>query len=83
MKNRKEKSKFYRELETRLKENKRLYTNKGGGRGETSLMKFTAAYLGVNPWKVLIPLSFFLTLMIRIIAGPEYLELVLRVLGGE
>lgn len=74
---------FYSELQRRLEENKRLY------RGDfpfvvfdSPLGKFVASYLGVNPWKVLIPIAAVVVLFLRLLFGLPFTEFVLRVLGG-
>lgn len=74
---------FYRELQSRLQENKRLYRGAGGGVRETPILKFAAAYLGVNPWKVIFPVSAGLTILIWLAAGEAFPEGVLRILGGQ
>lgn len=77
------KSEFYEELKRRLEENKRLYKQPSVFTTfDSHLARFVAAYLGVNPWRVLVPLSLLLSLFLRIILGRGYSELVLRVLGG-
>lgn len=75
---------FGAELRRRLEENKRLY------RGGTPFVifdspfgRFVASYLGVNPWKVLIPVSFVTVLLIRAVVGMRFPEFVLRILGGR
>jgi hypothetical protein len=77
------KGNFYEELRRRLEENQRLY------RGDfpfvvfdTPFGKFVASYLGVNPWKVLMPISFVVVVFFRVLLGRAFSELVLRVLGG-
>jgi hypothetical protein len=81
--NSRSKSNFYKELQRRLEENKRLY------RGDSPFVvfdsvlgKFVASYLGVNPWKVLIPFSLVIVIFFRFFLGRTFSELVLKVLGG-
>jgi hypothetical protein len=77
------KSSFYLELQRRVEENKRLY------RGDfpfvvfdSSFGKFVASRLGVNPWKVIVSVSALLVILVRLILGPGFSDMVLRVLGG-
>jgi hypothetical protein len=84
MKKASEKRGFYRELERKLAENKKLY-------GRTSVFhamdnplgRFIASYLGTNPWKVIIPASLLVSVFLRLVLGRQYSELVLRALGGR
>ena len=77
-------SDFYSDLRRRLEENRKLYRD-----GSpfvvfnTPFGKFVASYLGVNPWKVLVPLSFLVVIGLRLIIGAGFSEIVLRILGGE
>lgn len=70
-------------LQKRLEENKKLYGDPGFLVLDNPLMRFAASYLGVNPWKILVPAAFVLTLAMRLILGPAYSETVLRILGGR
>lgn len=75
---------FSKELRRRLEENRRLY----GERSpfvifDSPFGKFVASHLGVNPWKVLIPASFIVVFLLRVVFGSHFSELVLRVLGGR
>ena len=49
---------FFSELQKRLDENKRLYKT-SSPLHQSELMRFTASYLGVNPWKVMVACGFF------------------------
>ena len=75
---------FYKELRRRLEENKRLY--KEGSPFvvfDSPFGKFVASHLGANPWKVLIPVSALVVLILRLLWGRNFSELVLRILGGK
>lgn len=41
-----------------------------------------AEWLGNHPWRLLIPLAFFLTLLFRAILGQDYTDFILRIFGG-
>lgn len=72
---------LYLELRKRLQENRKLY--KGAEYSSKSrAMRFVASYLGVNPWKVLVPVSLVVVVFMRVLLGKGFSELVLRVLGG-
>jgi len=74
---------FFEELKRRLEENRRLYREGSPFRIlDTPWARFTAAFLGVNPWKVMVPVALLLTLGLRLIFGRAFSELVLKVLGG-
>ena len=69
---------FLAELEKRAKEQEALIT-------QMPLQKTfvtTSLWLGQHPWRLLIPLSIFLTLLFRFILGGKYYELVLKIFGG-
>lgn len=74
---------FYSELRLLLSENKKLY---GGdsvfGYLDTPFGRFVAAQLGVNPWKILVPVAAGIAVFLRLVFGRRFSELVLRVLGG-
>lgn len=74
---------FYKELEKRLAENRKIYGKPSFFRIiDNPLGRFIASYLGSNPWKVMVPVSLFLSIFLRLVLGRQYSELVLRVLGG-
>jgi hypothetical protein len=74
---------FYSELARRLQENKRLYREDSPfSKLDTPVMRFVASYLGVNPWKVLVPTAITVVMILRLIFGSKFSEIVLRVLGG-
>ncbi len=74
---------FYSQLQHRLDENKRLYREGSPFVVfDTRFGRFVASRLGVNPWKVLIPVSAIGVLALRLFLGPQFSESVLRVLGG-
>lgn len=75
--------KFYSELEKRLHENRRLYRGFGFGVLDSGWMRFVASYLGVNPWKVFIPVAMTGALIGRLVFGRAFTEYVLRLLGGS
>jgi len=85
MKSLNEENRFYRQLEERLKENKKLYSSStGAGKlAGDSWMSFIASYLGVSPWKVILPTTFLFSLFLRLFWGREYSEAVLKLLGGR
>lgn len=77
------KSDLYFELQKRLEENKQLYRESSVFSVlDSSMMRFVASHLGVNPWKVLVPASLLISLFLRLIMGGIYSEIVLRILGG-
>ena len=39
-----------------------------------------SVWLGVHPWRFLIPLAFFISLMLRLIFGTSYVNFVLSIL---
>jgi hypothetical protein len=69
---------FIQELEDRAGEQQRLV--------QTELIPTWAKGLGdwlaVNPWRVLVPLSGTMYLLIRILLGIEYREFILGLFGG-
>lgn len=71
-------SSFIKELENRSVERQRLV--------QTELIpnwaKGLGNWLAVNPWRVLIPLSAVIYVVVRIILGIEYRELILGLFGG-
>lgn len=68
-------------LLSRLDENRKLYEEQLGV-SETRGFKFVASSMGVNPWRVIMPVSFGLILLLRLLLGRGFVELVLRVSGG-
>lgn len=83
MKRRHKRTDFYSELRWRLKENKKLYEQPSAFViFDSAFGKFIASHLGVNPWKVLIPIAFVVVVFCRFLVGRYFSELVLRVLGG-
>lgn len=72
---------FSDELQRRLDENRKLY---GGSEKKVydPVLQLVAGSLGVNPWKVIVPVSIFIVLFLRVFLGPGFSEAVLRVLGG-
>ena len=78
------KSTFYGELIKRLEENKILYKEASVFTVFNSpFARFAAGYLGVNPWKVIIPISLLITMVLRMVLGLAYSEFILRVMGGR
>jgi hypothetical protein len=69
---------FIQELESKAKEQQRLV--------QTEIIpewaKGFGGWLAVNPWRVLVPVSVLLYLVLRIIIGTPYRELVLGLFGG-
>lgn len=83
MKKSRRESEFNWQLRQRLEENRKLYQS--GPQlhiPDTVFARFVASYLGVNPWKVILPGSFFLALILRLVFGAGFSESVLGVLGG-
>lgn len=75
---------FLGELRRRLEENRRLYRHESPFSVlDTPWARFVAPWLGTNPWKVMVPAAFLLTLVLRLVFGRAFSEVVLRVLGGE
>ena len=66
---------FLLELEKRASENERLIKNSGAA----FIISF---WFGEHPWRILIPLAFLLSLLLRIIFGRAYFEIVLWIFGG-
>lgn len=74
---------FYAQLQWRLEENKKLYKEpRSFVVLDSSFGKFVASQLGVNPWKVLVPVAAAVALILRLIFGREFSDFILRVLGG-
>lgn len=71
-------NKFIAELEQRAKEQHRLV--------ETEMIpgwaKGLGGWLAVNPWRVLVPSSAILYLVLRILIGTSYREFILGLFGG-
>jgi len=69
---------FLQELEARGNEERRIL--------KTEVLPEWARGLGewlvVNPWRVLIPISLFLYGLLRVVAGPGFITLVLKLFGG-
>ncbi len=73
---------FYRELQRRIGENKQLYSESSFHLPDSSCMRFVATYLGVNPWKVIIPVAGIIVLLFRVVLGTSFAEFILDILGG-
>lgn len=41
-----------------------------------------SVWLGIHPWRFLIPLAFFISIILRLIFGPLYTDFVLSILRG-
>lgn len=82
MKRRARRGDFYSELQRRLEENRKLYRETPFVVFEGSFAKFVASNLGVNPWKILVPVSALSVLFLRLVLGERFSDIVLRVLGG-
>lgn len=71
-------SKFLAELEAKAGEQHRLI--------ETQMIpewtRGIGDWLAVNPWRVLVPLSLILYLILRLILGLNYREFILGLFGG-
>ena len=65
---------FLIELEKRALENKRLI--------EKSSVAIVSLWFGEHPWRIIIPFSFLLTLLLRLILGKTYFEVILWIFGG-
>ncbi len=42
-----------------------------------------SVWLGVHPWRFLIPLAFLISIILRLIFGPFYTDFVLSILRGS
>ena len=47
-----------------------------------SLFTTTSLWLGEHPWRLLIPLAFILTVILRLIFGFPYYTFILKIFGG-
>lgn len=65
---------FLLELEKRALENKNLIGK--------STIAIVGLWLGEHPWRIMIPFSFLVTLLLRFIFGKTYFDFVLRIFGG-
>lgn len=74
---------FYRELQHRIRENKRLYRDSSFQLPDSDFMRFTVTYLGFNPWKVIVPVSAVMVLVLRLLFGVSFSEFILDILGGK
>lgn len=75
---------YYGELKRRLEENKKLYRETSVFTSfDSQFARFIASYLGVNPWRILVPISLLFSILIRLIFGKGYSEFVLAVFGGK
>ena len=84
MKKASEEQSFYKELEKKLAENRKLYAKTSIFQAmDNPLGRFIASYLGTNPWKVIVPASLLVSIFLRLVLGRKYSELVLRALGGK
>lgn len=43
---------------------------------------YLSLWFGKHPWRLMIPFSFLLTLILRMLFGQPYFELILRIFGG-
>ena len=83
MKRQRKDNNFQLELKQRLEENRKLYREPSVfGALDNPVVRFVASYLGVNPWKVLVPVAFLLSLLLRIVFGRGFSEYILIILGG-
>lgn len=66
---------FLLELEKRALENERLIK-------KSSIAFALSLWFGEHPWRILIPLAFLFSLILRIATGRAYFELILWIFGG-
>ncbi|MBI2035003.1 MAG: hypothetical protein HYT11_04690 [Candidatus Levybacteria bacterium] len=69
---------FLLKLESRAKEQEALINEIP----MSSFFAIVGIWLGKHPWRILIPLSFLLTLLFRLILGYRYTDFVLKIFGG-
>lgn len=67
--------KFLSQLKKRAEEQEQLI------KGSPPILLKVSLFLGKNPWRVIIPLSILLSLLLRFVLGHGYLELVLKIFG--
>jgi hypothetical protein len=69
---------FIKELRLRANEQHRLMHNMPFSQAFTLI----AEWLGNHPWRLLIPLAFVLTLILRVIFGPIYIDFILKLFSS-
>ena len=68
-------SDFIVELQKRAKEQEAIIK----GMPFPRIFGATSIWLGVHPWRFIIPLSFLITIALRILLGPSYTDFVLSI----
>ncbi|HVZ58491.1 MAG TPA: hypothetical protein VG935_01955 [Patescibacteria group bacterium] len=66
---------FIKSLQKRAKEQHQLFE----GMPFPSLFRLTTYWLSDHPWRIIIPVAFFVTLLARNILGQQFTEIVLKV----
>jgi hypothetical protein len=70
---------FLKKLQQRATEQEKIMSDMPFAHAFTVI----STYLGVHPWRILIPIAFAITILLQISFGETYDNLVLRILGGN
>lgn len=69
---------FLHTLEERAREQEKIIKTSSPLR----IYATVSLWLGRHPWRILIPLAFLISLVLRLLFGPKFFSLILGIFGG-